>query len=593
MPSNLKLRFFTLVRRQLPSNLRSSSNFYFLTFTISALFWLLLLVPFFAYGGLEKQAWSSAICSLIIATSLILWRLGVKINVVQSIFQGAMIWCISYNAYYTGGITSPVMAWMGIVPILPLFTSSRQWSYGWLAITFVSVIAIYLFQVYGFIPAPSGENLNHANLKLSVSMIGLLCLTQLMLVMTYDAANAQALRVMTRKNLILKNLSQNLQQANLYKDQFLATVSHEMRTPLNAITGYLGLLTNLDEIPAFAASYVQGAQNSAAHLLTVINDLLDFSQIRQGKLVFTPQIVDLHKVLKDTHQTLAPKAAAQALDYTLTIDTSVPSWVRIDPHRFTQIFLNILGNALKFTVKGSVISHVRFELNSNEPQLGNLVLTIKDTGVGIPKESIAHIFEPFVQLNTHNKFGNDNALKGNGLGLSITQSLVKNLGGTITIASEMGKSSTFEIHLPLEITSAPQANKQTPIGQTHSNQVYLLLVDDHATNRLVASATIKRALPNARIDEARNGTEAIQLMKINQYDVVLMDLIMPDYSGIEVTKIIRAECTPPFCDVDVVALTANVADEAAKACLEVGIKELLPKPFDREVLIRTILHYVV
>jgi DNA-binding NtrC family response regulator len=113
------------------------------------------------------------------------------------------------------------------------------------------------------------------------------------------------------------------------------------------------------------------------------------------------------------------------------------------------------------------------------------------------------------------------------------------------------------------------------VNQTHQNEIYLLLVDDHATNRLVASATIKRALPNARIDEARNGTEAIEKMKVNCYDLVLMDLIMPDYSGIEVTRIIRTECAPPLCDVPVVALTANMADDAVKGCLEVGIRELL------------------
>jgi CheY-like chemotaxis protein len=139
---------------------------------------------------------------------------------------------------------------------------------------------------------------------------------------------------------------------------------------------------------------------------------------------------------------------------------------------------------------------------------------------------------------------------------------------------------------------APAVSSQKPMYQTHQDQIYLLLVDDHATNRLVASATIKRGLPNARIDEARNGIEAIEKMKTNHYDLVLMDLIMPDYSGIDVTRIIRSECQPPLCDVSVVALTANVAEDAVKACKDVGILEVLPKPFDREVLIRTICQHV-
>jgi signal transduction histidine kinase/CheY-like chemotaxis protein len=501
------------------------------------------------------------------------------------------MWCILYNAYYSGGVASPVMVWMGVVPILPLFTVSRRWSYIWLVTSFVSIICIYSAQLNGYVPLLENQSLQQ--LALSAIMISALCFTQIILVVTYDSANVQNIRHIKRKNETLKTLSKDLQQANVHKDKFLATVSHEMRTPLNAIMGYLGLLRTCDYMPTIATSYVQGAQNSAAHLLTVINDLLDYSQIRQGKLVFTPLTVDLHQVLKETHQTLAPKAADQALDYVLDINPNLPQWIRIDPHRFIQIFLNLLGNALKFTVNGSITTHVRFQLNDSHLDAGQLILQVQDTGVGIPAEHLEHIFEPFVQLDIQNNLGNDNSLRGNGLGLSITQSLVKSLGGMITIQSQMNVGSTFEVHLPIQLAQAPAISKQAPVNHTHPQQVYLLLVDDHATNRLVASATIRRGLPNARIDEARNGTEAIEMMKANHYDLVLMDLIMPDYSGIEVTRIIRSECQSPLCDVAVVALTANVAEDAVKACLEVGILELLPKPFDREVLIRTILQHIV
>lgn len=497
------------------------------------------------------------------------------------------MWCILYNAYYSGGVASPVMVWMGVVPILPLFTVSRRWCYIWLIASFISIICIYLAQLQGYVPLLENQSLHQ--LALSAIMICALCITQIILVVTYDSANVQNIRHIKRKNETLKTLSEDLQKANVYKDKFLATVSHEMRTPLNAIMGYLGLLCTTNDLPTIASSYVQGAQNSAAHLLTVINDLLDYSQIRQGKLVFTPQTVNLHQVLKETHQTLAPKAAGQALDYTLIIDPHLPQWVRIDPHRFIQIFLNLLGNALKFTVNGGVATHVRFEFNATNHNAGQLILEVQDTGIGIPAESIGHIFQPFVQLDTNSNLSNDNSLRGNGLGLAITQSLINNLKGRITIRSQIGVGSTFEVILPIEIAQVPTVNIQKPVNQTHPEQVYLLLVDDHATNRLVASATIKRGLPNARIDEAKNGTEAIEKMKANHYDLVLMDLIMPDYSGIEVTRIIRSECPSPLCDVVVVALTANVAEDAIKACFDVGIKEVLPKPFDREVLIRTIL----
>ena len=170
--------------------------------------------------------------------------------------------------------------------------------------------------------------------------------------------------------------------------------------------------------------------------------------------------------------------------------------------------------------------------------------------------------------------------------------MIKNLGGVITLRSQLGWGSTFTVNLPIQKADAPIVNIHPQVIQTQQDEIYLLLVDDHATNRLVASATIKQGLPTARIDEARNGEEAIEKMKKNHYDLVLMDLIMPDYSGIDVTRIIRAECPQPLCDVKVVALTANMADYVVKACLEVKILQLLPKPFDREVLIRTILQHV-
>lgn len=590
MAIDLKRPLFSSIRHKLPVHLRSIENFYFLSFSVSAVSCLIVLSPLLAYTGHWRFAWSSALSGVLICGCVGLWRWGVSLSFVQNIYQAILMWVILYNAYYSGGVASPAMIWIGIVSILPLFTVSRLWNYVWVILSFVSVVFIFWAQLHGFVPLTEGQN--EQELVLNAIMIGSMCITQVILVMTYDSANANNIRQIKRKNETLKKLSQDLQIANVHKDRFLATVSHEMRTPLNAIMGYLGLLHITDNLPTIATSYVQGAQNSAAHLLTVINDLLDYSQICQGKLVFTPQTVNLHQVLLETHQTLAPKAAEQALDYAIDIGPEVPQWVHIDPHRLKQIFLNLLSNALKFTEHGMVHTRVRFEPLHADMQAGRIIIQVQDTGIGIPSEATKLIFEPFVQLDTQSNLGKDNALRGNGLGLSITQNLINNFVGTITLVSQVGVGSTFEVHLPIKTAQALAISNTTPVDQTYPDQVHLLLVDDHATNRLVASATIKRRLPNARIDEARNGTEAIEKMKSHHYDLVLMDLIMPDYSGIEVTRIIRTECDAPLCNVEVVALTANVAEEAVKACLEVGIRELLPKPFDREVLIRTILQHV-
>ncbi len=520
MFSDFQRGLFVSVRRKVPPKLRSIEDYYFFSFAASAIFFLSLLTPFLALSGQNRLAASAGLCTVLISLCLVLWRMGVAIPWVQMIYQTTLMGAILYNAYYSGGVASPVMVWMGIVPILPLFTVSRRWSYVWLTISFSLVIAIYVAQRMGLVPILPQTDPDA--LAFSATMIGLLTITQVVLVMTYDSANAQTLRHMTRKNEALKTLSQDLQLANVHKDRFLATVSHEMRTPLNAIMGYLGLLKTSKALPVASQDYLQGAQNSAAHLLTVINDLLDFSQIQQGKLVFNPQVVDLHSGLTEAHQILAPRASEKGLQYNLRIDASVPKWVRIDPHRCTQILLNLIGNALKYTTQGHVFTRVRYKADDVFDDHGVLCLQVEDTGMGIPAEFCKKIFEPFVQLDWQSHVQEDNALRGNGLGLSITQSLVQNLGGNLCVRSEVGVGSIFEVCLPIQTTLAPQISRQTHVDETHLEAMDVLLVDDHAVNRLVASATIKQGLPNARIDEARNGAEAIEKMKAHLYDVVLM-----------------------------------------------------------------------
>jgi signal transduction histidine kinase len=256
MALGFKRGLYSRIRSKLPLNLRSIEDYYFLSFSVSAIFCLTLLSPLLAYAGQSRPAWSSAICGVLLFCCLVLWRLGISIPWVQTFYQATLMWGILYNAYYSGGVASPVMVWMGIVPILPLFTVSRKWSYAWLVISFLAVIVIYWAQRHGLVPQQ--HDITPQELALSAIMIGLLCITQVMLVMTYDSANAQTLRYITRKNETLKGLSQDLQLANIHKDRFLATVSHEMRTPLNAVMGYLGLLRSSDDIPTVATSYIQG-----------------------------------------------------------------------------------------------------------------------------------------------------------------------------------------------------------------------------------------------------------------------------------------------------------------------------------------------
>ncbi|MEY4491354.1 MAG: Sensory/regulatory protein RpfC [Pseudomonadota bacterium] len=600
MTTNANRRLHILIKQQLPPRLRAIENVFFFSFTVSAITGIVPLAVWFLWAQNMPGAISTLVAITLILTSMLMWRKGLPLVWCVNLYQATLLSVILFNACVTGGVTSPALVWLAIVPLLPLFTSNRNWTSAWMGMSFLSVLTLYYLQSRGhwtsinIMSSPDTGAVqmtaSSESMVFAATMFSMMLLTQMILVKTYDMANEQHLRSLERTNRRLQMLSHNLMVANTHKDSFLAMVSHEMRTPLNAVMGYLGLLSTDAHMPPQIQPYVQGAHNSASHLVTVINDLLDFSQIQQGKLILSKQAINLRDLLTNTHETLAPKAADIGLTYTLTLDASLPAWTWMDPHRLAQIILNLLGNALKFTTHGHVHMQASFETQQSNDRHGTLVVRVEDTGKGIPSHSLEAIFEPFVQIKADEKQDTDNALHGNGLGLAITRSLVKSHKGDIQVQSRLGHGSQFTVRLPMDVAQPP-LTRQMDEMLTSPIPFHILVVDDHATNRLVVSATLMRSLPNAHIEEATNGTQALEKMRSTRYDVVLMDLIMPDISGIDVVKHIRQENIHPFASVPVVALTANVAADAVKECLEAGVCAVLPKPFDREALIHAVIQH--
>ena len=584
---NRNIIFF--IKDRLPVGMRSTQDVYFVVFVLSALAFIIPTFPWFFILGQERAGASVAVVAVVITITMLFWRhLKLPLIWAQNIYQSSLLAVILYNAWYMGGLSSPVLVWLGIVPVLPLFTArSRIWVYVWMVLSFSSVLGFYLIQTQGILPMLPHET--PEDLAFRALMYAMLLLTQLSLIYSVDMLSESTLRHISRTNNRLNLLSMDLQKANAHKDQFLAMVSHEMRTPLNAVMGYLSLMSTDKRLPEDAVDFVKGAQNSAAHLLTVINDLLDFSQIQNGRVVLNPQVFNLHVMLHKTHSIFRPRASDLGLNYKLVLGQNVPEWVRGDQHRLAQILINLLGNALKFTDRGHVTMQVDFE--SAGPGQGHLMVCVKDSGRGIPVEAQHKIFEPFVQLTqADGQAAPRDALRGNGLGLSITRTLVNSHGGTIGLHSEVGVGSEFRVDIPLPIAPAPP--KSVPaLELIDHTPVKLLIVDDHAVNRMVATATIQRSMPNAQIDQAENGTQGLEKMSTTLYDLVLLDLVMPDIDGIEVMRRVRGTFPPPYRDVDVVALTANVAEDALKTCLAVGISEVMPKPFDRLTLVNTVIRH--
>lgn len=228
----LQRTFLYLFYTSVPRRLRTKENIFFLCFSSSALFFLLFLIgPVLLVINQERSSISAFICSFFIFISMIMWKRGSSLVLVHFIYQGSLLGVILYNAYFLGGVTSSVMVWMGLVPILPIFLMSREWGYGWLVGSIAIVLAMLQLQISGHIPMRLGDTID--DLYLSTLMIGMLSLTQMILVSTYDTASWTMFQQITKKNEALQALSRKLEIASSHKDTFLATVSHEMRTPLS------------------------------------------------------------------------------------------------------------------------------------------------------------------------------------------------------------------------------------------------------------------------------------------------------------------------------------------------------------------------
>jgi signal transduction histidine kinase/CheY-like chemotaxis protein len=584
-------RFYLWVLRKLPTSLRSSQNFYFLLNSLGAVVFLIPIGPLMFWLQNPYAGWSCSLSAVLLSANILMWRKGLSLVWVHAIYQTTLMVLIFYNAAFTYGVGSSMLVFMGVVPILPVFSVGRLWAVFWVLVSFVLLAILFTLQVMGYIPMHPGEDWR--NLLQSAICILILECTQIILVYVYDSANSQNLALLKRNNRRLEKLSSALMIADSHKDKFLAMVSHDMRTPLNAVIGYLGLLHDNKKLSEESKDFVNSAQHAAAHLLTVINDLLDFSQIRLGQLTLHPQVINLPLVVRQTFQTLSNQAHEAQLDYQIDISPQVPTWVFLDQNRLSQILINLLGNAIKFTPKGHVHMHVSVATFNDTMEL---VCRIEDTGIGMSPNQQERIYQPFTQVNdTETSLRLSEPMRGNGLGLAITQSLVKSHLGRLQLESGLGKGSVFTLYLPITVSAQP-ANPAPAFNLATSQDmspIHVLVVDDNDVNRLVVSTTLIRSFPNAFIEQAPNGQQGLEKMRSTVFDLVLIDLVMPDLDGSEVVTIVRQSCPEPYRSVPVIALTANVAQDAVDRCNAAGVNEVLAKPFDRQTLIRAVRHYTV
>ncbi len=403
---------------------------------------------------------------------------------------------------------------------------------------------------------------------------------------TQRQAQAEELR---RANKDLDRLAQHLtrardraEQANRAKSRFLAGMSHELRTPLNGILGYAQLLRIEGGLRGEQAARVDGMLTAGQHLLDMINIVLDISQIEAERVELHPADVDTEQLARACLDLVRPTAQAKGLALESARDPGTPARVHSDPTRLRQVMLNMLGNAVKFTARGSVVLRLR----AAEAGSG-LRIEVADTGPGIRDEQRAQLFQDFERLGADAQ----GAVEGAGLGLALSARLAKLLGGSLGHEHNPGGGSIFWLELPLGAAAdlppvaapaAPPAAAAVAPPPSAARKLRVLVVDDVAMNREIASAFLEAAGHHA--DSAEGGAEGLRAVAADDYDVVLMDVCMPEMDGCAATRLIRA-LDGARGAVPIVALTAQVFSEHLEECRAAGMDVHLAKPFTQEALL--------
>jgi PAS domain S-box-containing protein len=390
-------------------------------------------------------------------------------------------------------------------------------------------------------------------------------------------------RIITERRRLQEELVAALEEAQAaarVKADFLANMTHELRTPLNAIVGFSGLLKESETLHPRDARPVELIHDASQTLLGVVNDVLDFSRLEAGAVEFDAHPFDPAALAENAAVLLSGQAHAKGLS--MSVDISGPRDILLgDGARLRQVLLNFLSNAVKFTTRGEIVIAVR---QSEEDGRRRLRIAVADSGIGVPEAQRDSIFDRFTQsdASVSRKFG------GTGLGLAISKRIVEGLGGTIGVDSVTGHGSTFWFEVTFPLANAQQATAATdaPHGSELAPALRLLLVDDNAVNRELVCALLSPF--DIVIDTAADGVEAVEMAGRFSYDLILMDVQMPNMDGLAATRRIRAEAGPGLRRIPIVAMTANVLDEQVQRCLDAGMDDHLGKPIETARLIEAI-----
>ena len=385
----------------------------------------------------------------------------------------------------------------------------------------------------------------------------------------------------------LKKQKEIAELSDKLKEQFLANVSHEIRTPMNGVLGMAHLLSKTNPTKE-QEEYIDAIKSSSNNLMVIINDILDFSKINAGKIEFNESEFNLRDLVKGIMQILRVKAEEKNIQLGCTIDYHIKDKLIGDPIRLNQILTNLMANAVKFTNKGKVTLDVKLlELKEN---VCRIRLRIIDTGIGIPENKLNSIFDSFEQAEN-----NKRRYEGTGLGLTIVKQLVELQGGTVIVKSRLNEGSEFIVDMNFKPGTSIEKEKVVVVPTTEKQRdfslVRVLIVEDNKVNQLLMKNMLKN-FGFRLMDLAENGVKAIEKLNENTYDLILMDIQMPDMDGYEITKQIRTKLRVDIRSVPVLAITADASEKEKEKARLAGMNDYVVKPYTPEELYDAIIKYI-
>ncbi len=480
----------------------------------------------------------------------------------------------------------------GIIYYWYIFRNDRQNRFGkstimWimmLSLLFLAVILWISLDTQNRAPGLDAEGLSALLTRNSIIEVGLMIVMVLMVVTFFHT-------MLSREKVI--NLERlRAEESARAKSAFLFNMSHDIRTPMNAIIGYTTLAMQEKDTPPVIADYLRKIDTSGHHLLALINDILEMSRIESGKIELEPEPVDLTELFAEIRDMFATQMNKKRIGFTVDASNLQDPYVLCDKNRFNRILLNLLSNACKFTPEGGRVSLTFSQTGPAHEHSASYKLSVRDNGIGMSKEFAEKVFEAFERERTSAV----NDIEGTGLGLAITRNLVLLMGGTIEVDSAPGEGTEFIVNVPFTLSDRESVESNKTSGshpgeqtETDFSGFRLLLTDDNEVNREIA-VTLLAAI-GFTVETAVNGREAVDMVAASEagyYDLILMDIQMPVMNGYEATRAIRALDDPSHSQIPVVAMTANAFAEDVLAAKEAGMNGHIAKPIDVENMIATL-----